>query len=113
MYNVLQEFERDGFQVIVDTCTEDTHPQDWFDDTCHDLQEMVRKIDQGVYDWFELRVRVKAVGVELGSAHLGGCLYGNRSDVLADGVAEDLIQEALEQARDRVIKLREIALIAA
>jgi hypothetical protein len=106
MYDVLQEFERDGFQVIVETCAEDAHPGDFFDDTCQDMQELVRKIDYGVWDWFQLRVRVHAVGVELGRAQLGGCLYADRSDVLTDGVAEDLIQEALDQARDTVTKLR-------
>jgi hypothetical protein len=112
-YVTLQEFERDGFQVVVETCAEDAHPSDFFDDTCHDLQDMVRKIDYGVWDWFQVRVRVQAAGVELGRAHLGGCLYGDRSDVLTDGVVEDLIQESLDQARDTVTKLRDQLPLAA
>jgi hypothetical protein len=113
MYDVLQEFERDHMQVTVEICVEDAHPSEFFDDTCYDIQDLVRKIDYGVYDWFQLRVRVHVAGVELGRAHLGGCLYGDRSDVLTDGVAEDLIQEALAQARDCVTKLRETVLMAA
>ncbi len=106
MYDVLQEFERDGFQVTVEACAEHAHPGDLFDDTCYDIQDMVRKIDYGVWDWFQLRVRVHVAGVELGRANLGGCLYGDRADVLCDGVAEDLVQEALDQARKTVIKIR-------
>lgn len=113
MYDVLQEFDRDGFLITVETCVEDAHPGDFFDDACYDIQDMVRKIDYGVWDWFELRVRVHVAGVELGRATLGGCLYGDRCDVLTDGVAEDLIQEALAQARDTVTKLRETMPIAA
>lgn len=112
-YQTLQEFARDGFQVTVETCVEDAHPGDSFDDTCYDIQDMVRKIDYGVWDWFQLRVRVHAVGVELGRAHLAGCLYADRSDVLTDGVAEDLIQEALDHARETVIKLQDQLPLAA
>lgn len=112
-YVTLQEFERDGFVVTVEACAEHAHPADIFDDSCHDLQDMVRKIDYGVWDWFQLRVRVHAVGVELGRAQLGACLYADRTDVLTDGVAEDLIQEALDQARDTLTKLRDQLPLAA
>lgn len=112
-YQTLQEFERAGFVVTVETAPEHTHPGDVFDDSCQDIQDMVRKIDYGVYDWFQLRVRVHVAGVELGRAQLGACLYADRSDVLTDGVAEDLIQEALDQARDTLTKLRDQLPLAA
>lgn len=113
MFETLQEFERDGFWITVEAAVEDAHPGDFFDDTCHELQDMVRKIDYGVWDWFKLRVRAQAAGVELGRAELAGCLYADRSDVLTDGVAEDLIQEALDQARETVTKLRDQLPLAA
>lgn len=113
MYDVLQEFAREQFVVTVETAPETDHPADFFDDTCYDVQDMVRKIDYGVWDWFQLRVRVHAAGVELGRAELGACLYADRSDVLTDGMAEDLIQEALDQARETVTKLRDQLPLAA
>lgn len=113
MFETIKEFERDGFMITVETCAEHAHPGDYFDDTCYDIQDMVRKIDYGVWDWFQLRVRAHAAGVELGRAQLGGCLYADRSDVLTDGVAEDLIQEALDQARETVSKLKDQLCLAA
>ena len=106
MYNTLQEFERDGFQITVEACNEHMSLQDHLDDSCYDIQEMVRKVDYGMLDWFCVRVRVHVAGVELGRAELGACLYADRADVLCDGVAEDLVQEALDQARKTVIKIR-------
>ena len=113
MYNTLQEFERDGFQITVEVCPEDMALQDCYDDSCYDIQDMVRKVDYGVLDWFRVRVRVHVAGVELGQAILGGCLYADCADVLCDGVAEDLVQEALDQARATVSKLRDQLPLAA
>lgn len=113
MYKTIQEFSRDGFDVTVDVCAEDTPLQDMYDDTCYDIQDMVRKVDYGVWDWFRLRVTVHVAGVELGRADLGGCLYADCADVLCDGVAEDLVQEALEQARQTVRKLQDHLPVAA
>lgn len=106
MYKTLQEFERDGFSITVEVCAEDMALQDCYDDSCYDIQDMVRKVDYGMLDWFKVRVRAHVAGVELGRAHVGGCLYADCADVLCDGVAEDLIQEALEIARETASKLQ-------
>ena len=100
-YDTLAEFEREGYTIIVDKTYEDMHPKDSFDDSCHDIAEMCRKIDNGTYDWFMLRVRVLVEGLELGSAYLGGCLYADAREVLT----EDMIGEALEQAKMQVYRL--------
>jgi hypothetical protein len=101
-YDELARYERDGFDIIVDRTYEDIHPGDLFDDTCHDVKDICRKIDAGHYDWFMLRVRVMIDGLELGSHYLGGCLYEDAREVLTDGIAEDCIAEAIKEARARV-----------
>ena len=102
-YDTIAEFERDGFTVIVDKTYEDINPRDHFEDD--DMDEIIRKIDNGTYEWFMLRVRVLVEGLELGSAYLGGCLYEDPKEVLTDGVAEDFIAEAMKEAKSQVYRL--------
>jgi hypothetical protein len=102
-FDTLAEFERDGFTVIVDKTYEDLNPRGQFEDS--DIEEIIKKINDYTYDWFMLRVRVMAEGVELGSAYLGGCLYEDAKQVLSDGTAEDMIAEAIAEAKSRVYKV--------
>jgi hypothetical protein len=104
-YDTIAEFERDGFTVIVDKTYEDINPRDHFEDD--DMDEIIRKIDNGTYEWFMLRVRVLVEGLELGSAYLGGCLYEDPREVLTDGTAEDFIAEAMKEARPKVYALKQ------
>jgi len=104
-YDRLAEFERDGFDIIVDKSWEDIAIRDCFDDSCYDIRDMENKVNSGELDWFMLRVRVLVEGLELGSSYLGGCMYADAREVLKDGTAEDLIAEALDQARARVYPL--------
>jgi len=102
-YDLIERFERDGFTVIVDKTYEDINPRDSFEDD--NMDEIIRKIDNGTYDWFMLRVRVMVEGLELGSAYLGGCLYEDAREVLSDGTAEDFIDEAMKEAKAQVYRL--------
>jgi hypothetical protein len=102
-YDTLATFEREGFDVIVDKTYEDIDPRGQFEES--DVEEIIKKINDYTYDWFMLRVRVMAEGVELGSAYLGGCLYENAKDVLTDGTAEDMIYEAMIEAKAHVYKV--------
>ena len=106
-YDTLAEFERDGFTVIVDKSYEDLDPKDCFDDSCFNIKEMYKDIDSGNLDWFMLRVRVMVEGLELGSAYLGGMLYKDAKECLTDGTAEDMIAEALAEAKRDVYRLKQ------
>jgi hypothetical protein len=105
-YDTIAEFKREGFDIIVDKTYEDMHPRDSFDDSVCDLEEIIKDIDRGHLDWFMLRVRAMLNGHELAAEHLGGCLYEDPKEVLTDGTAEDLIGQALEQARKEAALLR-------
>ena len=105
-YDTIAEFERDGFEIIVDKSYEDLNPRDSFDDSVIDIEEIIKDIDRGHLDWFMLRVRVMFDGHELASEYLGACLYEDPREVLTDGTAEDLIGIALEQARKEAALLR-------
>ena len=107
-YDTLAEFERDGYDIIVDKTYEDLNPRDSFDDTVTDIDEIIKDIDRGHLDWFMLRVRVMVEGLELGRAYLGGCLYEDPKEILTDGTAEDFIAEAMVEAKSKVYRLSRV-----
>jgi len=107
-YDTLAEFERDGYDIIVDKTWEDLNPRDSFDESCTDIDEIIKDIDRGHLDWFMLRVRVMVEGLELGSAYLGGCLYEDPKEILTDGTAEDFIAEAMVEAKSKVYRLSRV-----
>ena len=76
-----------------------------FDGSEYDIHEINRKIDNGTYEWFLLRVRACVGGHTLAEEYLGGLLYEDAAEVLKDGVAEDLIWECLPRAREEARKL--------
>ena len=104
-YDTLTTMQRDGFEIIVDKSYEDLNPRDCFDDTCCDIEEIIKDIDRGHLEWFMLRVRALVDGHELGTSYLGGMLYEDPSECLTDGSAEDMICEAVEEARKEALRL--------
>ena len=104
-YDELARYEREGFEIIVDKSYEDLNPRDCFDDTVTDIDEIIKDIDRGHLDWFMLRVRALVDGHELGSAYLGGMLYEDPSECLTDGSAEDMICEAIAEAKREALRL--------
>jgi hypothetical protein len=104
-YDTLAEYEREGFKIIVDKSYEDLNPRDCFDESCTDIEEIIKDIDRGHLEWFMLRVRALVDGHELGSAYLGGMLYEDPTECLTDGSAEDMIAEAIAEARKEAQRL--------
>ena len=105
-YDTLAEFERDGYDIIVDKSYEDIDPRGQFD--TDDIDEIIKDIDRGHLEWFMLRVRVLVEGLELGSAYLGGCLYEDPREILTDGTAEDIIDTAMTDAKKQVYRLSKV-----
>ena len=107
-YDTIAEFERDGYDIIVDKTYEDLSPRDCFDDTQFDIAEINHNIEHGNLDWFQLRVRVLVEGLELAATHVGGCLYADAKEVLVDGLAEDFIAQAMVEAKSKVYRLSRV-----
>lgn len=105
--HLMREYRND-MEIIVDKTWEETDVGDCFDDTCYEIQEMRDKINHGRLDWFMLRARVFVEGLEVSSAYLGGCLYEDAREVLTDGTAEDLIYQAIEDAKPRFYSLSRV-----
>jgi len=94
-----------GFDIVASWTYEDLDPKDLFDDTVDDIKEIYRKIDNGTYTWFVLRVQAFKEGIELGSSYLGGMLYDNVADCLTDGTYSDFKDEAITEAKQNLAKL--------
>ena len=107
-YDELATYEREGYTIIVDKSYEDMDPKDCFDDTCFNMKEMYNDIDSGNLDWFMLRVRVLVEGLELADEYLGACLYKDAREVLTDGTAEDIIDQAIDRAKGQVYRLSRV-----
>lgn len=104
-YDELARYEREGFDVIVDKTWEDISPRGQFDWTDEEMDQLILDIDNGKTEWFMLRVRAFVDGNELGSAYLGGLLYEDPMEVLTDGMAEEMIGEAIAEAKKNVYPL--------
>jgi len=104
-YDTLTRFERNGLTVIVDKTYEDTDPWDELSECFDDKKQLYADIESCKYDWFMLRVRVMFEGLELATEYCGGCLYEDAREVLTDGLADDLIGEAMDTAQKRIADL--------
>jgi hypothetical protein len=107
--------QRMGFEIIVDKTWEDIPLDHLFDTSIdpdtgkpyYDVKDMARKIDRCDLDYFMLRARVLLDGHEMGQHIVGGFLYEDARETLKDGMAEDLIYQAMHEAKTEVLRLRE------
>jgi len=100
--------QRGDLEIVVDKSWEDLAIRDLFDDTAFDIKEMEDKVNNGELDWFMLRARVFVEGLEVGSSIVGGFMYEDAREVLKDGTAEDLIYQAIEEAKPQFYKLSRV-----
>ena len=98
----LGELEIEGFKVVIDKTWEDISPRDLFDDTVCDIEDICRKIDNYDLDWFMLRARAFYKGIELGDHYCGGFLYEDAMEVFKDGMAQDIAEEAVHEAKKAI-----------
>ena len=97
--------QRGDLEIVVDKSWEDIPVRDLFDDTCYNIKEMEEKVNSGELDWFMLRARVFVEGLEVSDAIVGGFMYEDAREVLRDGTAEDLIYQAVEEAKPKFYRL--------
>ena len=99
----IAEYERNGFNVVVDIADEFLDLADVYSGTYLDYHIAQLAIDDTI-EWFMLRVRVSIDDIELASA-FRGTMFCNPLDTLTNGVVEDLIASAIGSARERIPEL--------
>ena len=97
--------QRGDLEIVVDKSWEDIPIRDLFDDSCYDIKEMEDRVNSGQLDWFMLRARVFVEGLEISDAIVGGFMYEDARETLRDGTAEDLIYQAIEEAKPQFYRL--------
>ncbi len=100
--------QRGDLEIVVDKSWEDCSIRDLFDDTVFNIKEMEDKVNSGELDWFMLRARVFVEGLEVGDSIVGGFMYEDAREVLKDGTAEDLISQAIEEAKPKFYRLSRV-----
>ncbi len=100
--------QRGDLEIVVDKSWEDIPVQDLFDETQFDIAEINHNIQHGRLDWFMLRARVFVEGLEVGDSIVGGFMYEDAREVLKDGTAEDLISQAIEEAKPKFYRLSRV-----
>jgi hypothetical protein len=105
MYETIKTEDTQGFHIVFSVRPEDIHPRASFDDSCHDIEDICNKIDNGTYVWFIARVEAYRHGVLLATDYLGGCLYENYQDFLSDGYYEDMVSNVIAEATQTIEKL--------
>lgn len=113
-WDTLEERDVGQLRIVIDKTWEDLHPADCFDTSTDpdtgkpyfDIEEICNKIDSYQLDWFVLRASVYYEDILLGRNIVGGFLYEDAREVLKDGTAEDLIYEAMREARERAAELK-------
>lgn len=115
-WETLDTIQRGGFEIVVDMTPEDSGLEGHFDDGIDpdtgkpyfDLKETYQQLETGHLSWFMLRARAFFEGHEFGSSVIGGMLYETDkiNDVWTDGVAEDAIYMAVEEAQEELARIK-------
>lgn len=100
-WELIYEESREGFDIQFFVAPEQDDPRDHFDDD----GETARAIAEGRYDWFTARVCASKAGVLLGNDYLGACCYETARDFVGPGYYEDMVAEAIAQARNALLAL--------
>ena len=109
-WHEVKRFKEAQFDVVVDWTYEEAALGDCFDETVTDLEDMIRRCNDGTDTHYIARVRVFYDGHEMGSATLGSC-YAYDCDPADDieagigGYLEDMIGEAMDEARSEAVKM--------
>lgn len=91
----------DGFTIRFYREDEDESPRGQFqNEDGSDDEDTIRKIDNGTYDWFCVKVTASKEGIQLASDYLGGCCYESFEDFLTpDGYAADMRADIIAEAK--------------
>jgi len=108
-YETIHTEDTQGFHIVFSVSWEDMHPRDSFDDSCHDIEDICRKIDDGTYVWFMARVEAFRHGILLASDYLGGCLYESYCKFIDDAYYEDMVDNVIRESKQTLEKLYQTA----
>ena len=109
-YYTVKEFKYAEFDMIIDWTYEHCSVRDCFEETEEEYAEMERRQEAYLDTHYIARVRAMYDGVEMGSSSLGSCYARDCSpeDDINDGIdgyLEDMIAEAVDDARHEAVRM--------
>lgn len=99
--------QHEGFVIKLYTAPEEDSPKDYFasGDAAADA-EILRNIEEGLYEWFVVKVTASKAGIELGEDYLGGCCYSSVAGFMTPGgYWPDMRSQVIESAKAKLIEL--------
>lgn len=97
MQNIIKRESVNGLDVVFGYDYEFLNPRNLFDESCYDVDQICRDIDNGKYIWCIACIDIYKAGILIGSSSLGGILTESESD-LTDDYFKELFSLAIEDA---------------
>ena len=110
---VEEEFDHEQFTVEIAFAPDDTQLDLLFDTEADYYPELIENLESGFWQHMIVRVEAKYDGKVMGSAYLGSIVAEGPADWLAqddktDGVINDLVIQAIDEARTEAVRMLEI-----
>lgn len=109
-YTVIHSYELDQFTVEYAYAPDTTQLELVFDPSEDYYQELVERLENGEWEHFIARVRVLYDGREMAAEYLGSVVAADPEEwfgVDTDGQVNDMINRALDEARDEAVAMLE------
>ena len=111
-YTVEEEFDHEQFTVEIAFAPDDTQLDLLFDTDADYYPELIENLESGFWQHMIVRVEAKYDGKVMGSAYLGSIVAESPAVWLkeqeGDSVLDDMIKEALNEARTEALRMLEI-----
>lgn len=96
----INEREVEGFTITTYVAEEELHPAFFYDEA-----ETLDGIEEGLYDWFQVKVTASKNGIKLADRFLGACCYESTSQFLDDDYHLDMINDSIREATTAIRSL--------
>ena len=112
-YYVEEQFDFEQFIVEIAFAPDDTQLDLLFDTEADYYPELIENLESGFWQHMIVRVQAKYDGKVMGEAYLGSVVAESPADWLAqddksDGVVNDLVIQAVNEARNEAVRMLEI-----
>lgn len=95
---------KEGFEIVFSVAYEDLPLDELFDDV-EEVNQLCKQIDKGELQYFVARIQAYKKGIKLGDSYLGGNLYESYNDFIGDSMYDDLVYQAIEEAKNNIKEL--------
>ena len=96
--------EKDGLIITLEL-TQETDAPDWDFESEQERQDLIEQINNGNILWFVAKVSAMKQGIVLATDYLGGCCYDSVEDFIKDAYYQDMVDNVITAAKQKIIDL--------